>query len=178
MECRVWRNGSELSVVVRLRPPSYLVPEDRYDVKPTYYVFGGLLFVPLTRNYLMTWTDPWWQNAPRDLVVTYEQGLRLPDYVEPVVLQKVLADRVNQGYHEYESLLVRKVQGEPIRSLRHLVRLVEGSDTPFVTFELVDGRQLVVDRALAVERHDAILARFGIPTHRSTDLVDSPTDPV
>jgi S1-C subfamily serine protease len=178
MECRVWRDRSELSVVVRLRPPSYLVPEDRYDVKPTYYVFGGLLFVPLTRNYLMTWTDPWWQNAPRELVVTYEHGVRTPDYIEPVVLQKVLADRVNQGYHEYESLLVKKVQGVPVRSIRHLLALAEQSDDPFVTFELSDGRQMVVDRALAGDRHSAILERFGIPEDRSADLVEHATDPL
>lgn len=178
MDCRVWRNGVEISVVVRLRPPSYLVPEDRYDVKPTYFVFGGFLFVPLTRNYLMTWTEPWWQNAPRELVVTYEAGLRTPDCIEPVVLQKVLADRANQGYHEYESLLVEKVEGQKVRSLRHLVRLVEGSESPYVTFELTDGRQVVVDRALAAERHEIILERFGIPTERSQDLVDDPDDPL
>lgn len=178
MECRVWRNEGELSVVVRLAPPSYLVPEDRYDVKPTYYIFGGLLFVPLTRNYLMTWSEPWWQNAPRELVAIYEHGLRTPDYIEPVVLQKVLADRANQGYHDYESLLVEKVQGQKVRSLRHLVKLVGEDDAPFVTFELTDGRQVVVDRALSEERREAILARFGIPEDRSRDLVDQPDDPL
>ena len=40
---------------IELREPRYLVPEDRFDVKPTYYLHAGMLFVPLTRDYLKTW---------------------------------------------------------------------------------------------------------------------------
>lgn len=174
--CRVWRDASEIDVMIRLRLPSELVPEERYDVRPTYYVVGGLLMVPLTRNYLATWGPDWSQNAPRDLVLLYEEGVRSPDRIEPVVLQKVLADRVNQGYHDYESLLVTEVQGHPVRSLRDLIRRVESTDGPFLRFGLSDGRQMVIDRALAVERHDVVLDRFGLPHDRSADLVDQLED--
>ena len=91
-----------------------------------YYVFGGLLFVPLTRDYLKTWGDQWIQHAPRDLVALYEKGLPTLERGEPVVLQKVLADRVNRGYHDLESVLVREVQGVRVRNLRHVVELIEG----------------------------------------------------
>jgi len=173
--CRVWREQSEVDVMVRLGRPSPLVPEERYDVRPTYYVVGGLLFVPLTRNYLATWSD-WSQNAPRDLVVLYEDGIRTPDRIEPVVLQKVLADRVNQGYHDYESLLVTHVQDRPVRSLRELMHRVESSHDPFLRFGLSDGRQVVLDRELAIEREDIVLERFGITHDRSADLVEQPDD--
>src|SRR5690606_15660598 len=72
----VWRKGAELRRDLILRPPQYFVAEDRYDVKPTFYIFGGLVFVPLTRDYLKTWDDPWCQNAPRDLMALYENGVR------------------------------------------------------------------------------------------------------
>jgi hypothetical protein len=133
-------------------------------------VVGGLLFVPLTRDYLKTWGDNWWQTAPRDLVVLYEGGIRSAEREEPVVLQKVLADRVNQGFHEVESLLIDTVCGTLVRSLSHLVELVEASHEPFLRFVGTDGTQVVVDRKKADKRGSQILRKFSVPHDRSPDL--------
>ncbi|MFW5921649.1 MAG: S1C family serine protease, partial [Polyangiales bacterium] len=165
----VWRGVEEQEHEVRLEPPRYLVAEDRYDVRPSYFVFGGLLLVPLTRNYLRTYDDPWWQQAPQELMALYDHGVPTPERVEPVVLQKVLADRVNDGYHDFESLLVTSAQDIRVRSLEHLVSIVDATRDEFVRFGLADGRQVVVDRRLAEARHDAILARYGVPADRSED---------
>jgi S1-C subfamily serine protease len=167
---RVWRDRGELNCVVPLKPPTYLVAEDLYDVRPSFYVFGGLLFVPLTRDYLKTWGEQWSYHAPRDLVSLYEKGLPSRERVQPVVLQKVLADRVNQGYHDLESVLIDKVQGVRVRSLRHLVAVVETSREDYLHVTACDGRQIVVDCAAARARGPAILARFGVPRDRSADL--------
>ncbi|MEK7705414.1 MAG: trypsin-like peptidase domain-containing protein [Myxococcota bacterium] len=172
LNARVWRDGGVLTCVVPLRAPAYLVAEDRYDVRPSYYVFGGLVFVPLTKDYLKTWGEAWWQRAPRDLVALYEHGAPTPERSEPVVLQKVLADAVNQGYHELESVLITSAQGEPVRSLRHLVERIEDTaDTePFVRLTSQDGRRIVLERAAAGARGPEILRRFGVPHDRSLDL--------
>jgi hypothetical protein len=92
----------------------------------------------------------------------------------PVVVQKVLADEVNVGYHDLESVLVRSVQGVPVRNLRHLVALVEATDEDFVRFEAVDGRRIVLDRRAVTERSARLLARFGVPSDRSDDLRSMP----
>jgi hypothetical protein len=166
----VWRSGQKVTSVIELRRPAYLVAEERYDVKPAYYTIGGLLFVPLTRDYLKTWGDSWWSSAPRELVALYEHGIPTPERQEPVVLQKVLADRVNQGYHDYENLLVVAVDGQPVRSLRHFVELVESSDAPFLRFEAANGTQVVLDRAEAIDRGPLILQKFSVPFDRSPEL--------
>ncbi len=186
MPLRIHRQGKELEVNVTLEPAKYLVTEDVYDVKPTYYIFGGLLFVPLTRDYLKTWDEPWWEKAPRDLMAIYDHGIRTPEMTQPVVLQKVLADRANQGYHDFHSALVRRVQGEPVRDIGELVSMVESTTGEFVRFDLGDQRQIVLDRAVAMKRHRAILKRFGVPEDRSEDLrreiplqdVDLPIEPI
>jgi S1-C subfamily serine protease len=166
----ILRDGEQITCLARLRPPQYLVAEDRYDVKPSYYVFGGLLFVPLTRDYLKTWGDNWWAQAPRDLVALYENGYRTPERTEPVVLQKVLADRANHGFHAFENLLISTVDGCPVRSLAHLIELVEGSIGLYVHFETSLGHHIVLDRAAVRARTDAILAQYGLPADRSPDL--------
>lgn len=170
LEVKIWRKGKELTRKVTLKAPRYLVPEDSYDVKPTYYLFGGLLFVPLTRDYLKTWGSDWWNVAPRSLMALYEGELREAKRREIVVLQKVLADRVNQGYHDVESLVVLTVQGKPIGDLAELVAGVETGSSQYVRFEGADGTEIVIDRKQAQSRASAIMRRFGVPADRSEDL--------
>jgi len=171
MPVTVWRNRSELALELMLEPPRTLVAEDRYDVRPSFYVYGGLLFVPLTRDFLKTWGEAWWQAAPRELVALYESGMVTEDRREVVVLQKVLADRVNQGYHDLDNLVIMAVDGQPVRSLRHLVKLVEERphDT-FVRFQGSDGSEVVLDRHEVTLRQRALLTKFGVPDDRSEDL--------
>ncbi len=168
---KVWRKGAVIDCVMPVKVPSPLVPEDAFDVRPTYYVFGGLLFVPLTKNYLKTYGDPWWQTAPKDLMLLYEEGLARPDYRQAVVLQKVLADRVNQGYHHIESVLVKSVDGIDISDLEELIEIIEDGEGRYVEFCSFAGHRVVLDRVRANARLDAILERFGVPRDRSTDLV-------
>ncbi len=170
IEARIWRRGARHRVEIPLTPPVRLVPESRYDVKPTYYLFGGLLFVPLTRDYLQTWGREWWQIAPRSLMHHYESGVRSPSRQEVVILQKVLADPVNRGYHRAESVEIVKVQGRRVRHLRDLIALVENSHGEFVAFETAGGASLILDRRQALERGPVILQRFGVPRDRSPDL--------
>lgn len=166
----VLRKRERLELSLPVRPPSLLVPEDQYDVRPTYFVFGGLVFAPLSRDYLKSWGHDWWKSAPNELVTVYETQVRTPERVEVVILQKVLADAVNQGYHEYENHVVMRIDGVPVRSMRHLVELVEQSEAPFVTVHLADGQRVVLDRKRASTKTPKILERFGVPHDRSEDL--------
>jgi S1-C subfamily serine protease len=171
VEVEVWRNRRQRRFSIRLRQPQYLVPEDRYDERPTYFLYGGLLFAPLSRDYLKTWGSNWWNNAPRNLVAIYEQCIKTEARQEVVLLQKVLADAVNQGYHNYESLEITKVQDKPVRSLRHLISEVERRTGPFVKFETSDGARIVLARRDAERRNGVVMRRFGVPRDRSLDLV-------
>jgi hypothetical protein len=153
-----------------LAGPSLLVPEDRYDVMPTYFIFGGVLFAPLTRDYLKSWGHEWWKAAPNELMTTYETAIRTAARQEVVILQKVLADEMNQGYHEYENHIVAKVDGNVIATLKHLVQIVEEGTGPYVTVELADGQKIVLDRKKSIERRDEILERFNVRHDRSKDL--------
>ncbi len=175
---KIWRQGRPIDCCVRLLPPQYLVPEDRYDVRPTYFIYGGLLFVPLSRDYLKTWGSDWWNTAPGHLVSIYEHGIRSPQRLEVVVLQKVLADTANQGYHDLESVVISTVQGKPVRSLRDLVAVLENAHGEFVRLRTSDRREIVLDRSAAQERNPAILQRYGVPKDRSDDLLEPSSGPL
>ncbi|MBK6514044.1 MAG: trypsin-like peptidase domain-containing protein [Polyangiaceae bacterium] len=166
----LFRERRRIEVDVVLQRPSLLVPEDQYDIKPTYYVFGGFLFAPLTRDYLKSWGNEWWKAAPNELVSIYENQIRTPERREVVILQKVLADRVNQGYHEHENHVVVAIDGVPVKSIVDLVDLIDNGAGTFVSVHLADGQRLVLERAKARERGVAILDRYNLRFDRSPDL--------
>lgn len=180
MPVLVLRGGDRFTVDVPLHTPKLLVPDDRYDVRPTYFIFGGLLFAPLTRDYLKSWGHEWWKAAPSELMALYHTGYATPERQEVIVLQKVLADAVNQGYHEIENGVVVAIDGVPVRNMRHLVELVESGASsprsgdpergPFLKVRLAGGEHIVLDRKKAAARLPSILATYGVNTDRSRDL--------
>ena len=44
-----------------------LVPMEQYETLPTYYIYGGLVFCPLSKDLLNIWGSQWYQSAPREL---------------------------------------------------------------------------------------------------------------
>jgi S1-C subfamily serine protease len=171
MNVEVLRGGEHLELELTLRPPKYLVPAGGAGAKPSYFLYAGLLFVPLTRGFLETWGEDWMEQAPHALLALFEDSVRRPGCREIVVLQHVLADPVNRGYHEYGHLRIAKVQGKRIRDLKHLVQIVDESKGPYVRFETANRVQILIDRRLARERNDTILQKYGVPAERSSDLV-------
>lgn len=167
---KIRREGRRMTRRITLRPHRPLVPARIGEQRPRYFLYAGLLFVPLTSTWLETWGEGWQASAPAALVALSELGVRTPRSREVVVLQKVLADRVNRGYHEIASIRISKVQGRSVRKLEDLVRIVDGMKEEFVRFETSDRRRIVIDRRHAAERGDAILNRYGVPADRSPDL--------
>jgi S1-C subfamily serine protease len=170
LEVNVFRRGKSRKLKVLLKRPVRLVPEDRYDVRPTYFVYGGLVFVPLTRDYLKGWGENWWHEAPHDLLSLHEHGMPTKERSEVVLISKILADRANQGYHGLENAVVAKVDGKVIAHLQALVASLGAGKSKYVRIELEGGREIVIERAVARERHTAILAKYRVPSDRSDDL--------
>ena len=151
-----------------------VVGSARYDRPPSYYVFAGLVFCPLTLNYLESWGEDWALEAPAHLLAELERPASLPDE-EIVVLVQVLAAAVSEGYHELADEIVSSVDGVRPRNLSHFVELVEKGEGAFLRIGYRnDGREIVMrrDRARAASR--GILARYGIGADRSPQPSTAP----
>lgn len=168
MGLAVWRDGVRVDVEVSLRPLSTLVPRQQYDQDPSYLVFGGLVFQPLTRDFLATW-DKWWQQAPKDLLSAYWYGNRTDDVRERVVIGQVLADELTVGLEGHAHELIESLDGVAVRDLADLVSRLEEA-TGQVVIETTRGHELVLDVAEARRREAAVLARYRIPSVRSVEL--------
>ncbi len=139
-------------------------------MRPSYYVYGGLVFTTLTTNYLKLWGKKWYNDAPAHLL-DLRTGFLEAKGEGVVLLVKVLASEVNTGYHDIFNGHVTEVNGQKVKNLRHLVELVEAdADEPFVAFKGNNHSVVVLDREKAELENPKILETYGISADRSEDL--------
>jgi S1-C subfamily serine protease len=169
----VQRGGERVELSVELKSHQLLVPLDRHDQRPSWFVFGGMVFQALTRDYLQTWDD-WWDKAPVSLLHPYYYGNRTEAHHEAIVLTQVLADELNVGYESFEFTIVATVDGHVPVDLADFVRRVDGAEGR-IEVAMTTGERIVMDAARAREAAPPILQRYRVPADRSTDLTNGVT---
>ncbi|MSP24437.1 MAG: serine protease [Myxococcales bacterium] len=168
IELQVLRKGKLLRKKLELLPFVALVPRSQYDTLPTYFVFAGLVFQPLSLDYLRTWPD-WWEKAPPELIHHSHCGSRTPERQEIIVLSQVLADPISVGYEGLEQTTVVKVNGRAPRDIRDLVELLDTAKG-LLEIEVSDQSIIVLDPDEARQANRRILSRYHIRADRSADL--------
>ncbi|CAN6360081.1 unnamed protein product [Urochloa humidicola] len=169
---KVLRDGKEQELSVILKPLQPLVPVHQFDKLPSYYIFAGFVFIPLTQPYLHEFGEDWYNASPRRLC---ERALReLPKKAgeQLVVLSQVLMDDINVGYERLAELQVKKVNGVEVENLKHLCSLVEGCTEENLRFDLDDERVIILKYQNARLATSRVLERHRIPSAMSSDLVE------
>ncbi|KAJ0082449.1 hypothetical protein Patl1_11913 [Pistacia atlantica] len=169
---KVLRDAKEHEFSITLRPLQPLVPVHQFDKIPSYYIFAGLVFIPLTQPYLHEYGEDWYNTSPRRLC---ERALReLPKKASEqlVILSQVLMDDINAGYERFAELQIKKVNGVEIENLKHLCEQVENCSAESLRFDLDDDRVIVLDYQMAKIATSRILELHRIPSAMSSDLRD------
>jgi len=170
------RDGQLLTAAVEAgeAQESYsLVAGQQYDQVPEYYIFGGVLFVPLNMNLIRRWGNDWARSAPVNLLQARNEWSS-PDRREVVVALQVLASDVNLGYHDWRNWIVDNVNGEQVRDFQHFVRMLVDNKREHVVFSNRNGYQMVINHEEATAAEAEILARYRIPAAYSPGLLDNP----
>ncbi|MBU4602059.1 PDZ domain-containing protein, partial [bacterium] len=174
IQMEILREGKKISLDLNLSrslKKDQLVPMEEYETLPSYYIYGGLIFCPLSKNLLDIWGSQWYQSAPKELIYPLlNSNIPEKEDQQVVVLLKTLAANVNEGYQNVNSWVVDKVNGEKIWNLSELIKKVENSLDPYIIFEDKWGQQIVIDREKAENTHQEILQTYRIPFDRSEDL--------
>jgi hypothetical protein len=142
-----------------------------HDLLPTYYIYGGLVFSPLTENYLKRWGEAWVNDAPDKLMSLFYYGLPTTAEEQVIILSNVLPHNMNKGYQDLSECIISEVNGQKIHNLRSMVRIIEKiTENPFVEFKTKEGIYIVLDRKAVEAAQDEILQRYDVPKDRSPDL--------
>ena len=85
------------------------------------------------------------------------------------MLSQILVNRVNYGYEGLAPVEVTHLNGERVKSLRHLARLLRACADDYLRFTLDDGQGsvFVLDRAEAEAANAEILDHYKIPAASS-----------
>lgn len=169
---KILRSGRllDLTVPVHLRSERELVPSVEEDALASYFIFGGLVFVPVSFHYLEEWGEDWYNSAPRDLVRAAVYDFKQSPDEQIVVVSQVLASAVNVGYERLTNLRILKVDGNSVKNLAHLADLISKSREQFVRIELEHDSEIVMDRMECLEKGVDILKQHRVPADRSPDL--------
>lgn len=166
------RNGEVRSTDLEAREAldSYsLVTGEQFDKIPEYYIYGGILFVPLNMNLIKRWGNDWSRTAPVSLLQARNEWSS-PERRQLVVALQVMASDVNLGYHDWRNWIVDYVNEEPVRDFQHFAELIQQNNSDYVVMENTNGYQLVINHAEAIASEANILARYRIPAAHSADL--------
>jgi S1-C subfamily serine protease len=169
---KIWRNGQEQDVNVVVKSFAEDQAEgNQYDIKPRYFVFGGLVFMPLSRDYLRESSREATEGSGNEL--TYELFFRSreePETVreEPVVLSGVLSDAVNANFKIRGRALVDTINGIRINKMEDVVRAFETSTNAYDVIDFVRSHQFeCMNHAAAVRANADILRTYGVPKDRN-----------
>ncbi len=168
--------GSEIKTVTltlnKKRNDFRLVPKEQYDKLPRYFIYGGIVFSPLTKNLIKSWGSNWQMRAPNHLVAKLSEW-PTEGKKEVVVTLQVLASDVNKGYHDVGREVIKEVNGKPFEDFDEFYGLVMSSRESFLVFKTEDDFLIVIDRKKAQESQAGILKTYRIDSDRSEDLKSS-----
>jgi hypothetical protein len=141
---KIWRDSAEIEVdyvLPEARNAARLVPAAPYNQEPAYVLLGGLVFQPLTRNYLRSWGESWEERAPFRLAY-FRNEEPTPERPSLVVLSQVLPDFFNLGYQEVRNLVLERLNDQPVSSLADLVAALDRAQDGFHVFDFMQGDSL------------------------------------
>jgi len=161
IDVRILRDGQEMTKRIELRPHKPLVPGRRTTERPRYLVFGGLVFQPLSRDYL-----EYFDNAPPNLLSIPGNRNVTERRQEVILMQRVLPHPVNRGYQSWEDEVVDLVNGIVPRDMKHLAQIIDGAQGRWLRVRMEDGHLITLDLQAARRVHEEILDAYGIAQDR------------
>ena len=165
----VWRDGKAIKATWKA---TLYAPWDRVGhaaKEPRYLVYGGLLFLPLTMDYLGASAPSGDRRAAiAHTIMNQTFGTGADTGREIVVLAKVFHDPVNEGFPEGVPSILEKVNGHAIHGLADLAKVLDESTQARNLFEFAAPQSNLgaIDRLKAEAGKPTFLAAHGIPHDR------------
>jgi S1-C subfamily serine protease len=157
----IWRDKQSTTGSVKLDTvPPYLMQSHRYDIRPRYILYGGLLFEPLSLDLIEAF-------QPTDLRLRHFFDFYVIDQIylehpDVIVLTNILPDPINSYLAPYRGGIVDSINGKKIRTLEELSQaFVEPADR-FVIDMIGDGPPLVLDPKQVEAARERIRMRYNV----------------
>ncbi len=164
-----YRDGKEMQAeaTVGLNRPLFEYSR-QYDKPPRYVCFGGLVFIPMTRNFLETWGGNWLADIPHNLRYLARHSMELNtdrQRKEYVVLATIVPDEINSYANAFKNQPIESINGVVIRSVDDVYKVFKESSEDFYIVKFIsNNRILPIDAKKARLRQAEILGKYHIPS--------------
>lgn len=162
---KIRRDNKVIDIQYTLKQKNPLIKNEK-SKEPRYLIFGGLVFAPLTENYIKT------QGLNSLLFeIFYEENEKVKNIKEAVIIQtEKFNHNVNEGYNPY-MYLVYKVNGIVVEDFNHLVKLIDESKDKFTVINFLDMEEnkYVLNTKKARDSFEEIKNIYGLTTDRKVD---------
>jgi S1-C subfamily serine protease len=160
VRARVLRAGSRIDLQIPVTLSVY--PIRAYETLPKYFVYGGLVFAPIDREYL----ESLGSSTPTEINYDYVyRQIEVPETPLPgrVMLLRRLDHPVNSTMAVTGTAIVERVNGREVHTLEDVIAALQANTNTHHVFEFAyGGRISVLDRAAADAANKAILDQYAV----------------
>ena len=152
--------------VFHVAPEDYVIDPYVIGRAPKFYILGGLVFQELTRQFMKEWGGNWTHEAPQRFVYydRYQASL-FPEKRKLVVLTQIMPTKATVGYEHLNYLVVKRLNGQEIKSLADLASATQKPVDGFHRIEFEEDPHVVFLDAEEVSRDLAPLQElYSLPT--------------
>lgn len=177
LKIKILRQQETLTLKIPMTARKQRINHKQYDRIPTYYVFAGFVFQPLSSDYLGA------NHQSQYNLVSYIPEYTLAGYrkqippritnqrAQTIVLSTVLPHAINRGYKNMESSVIYSVNGTAVKDLKHMIRLIESASGPYLNITTDYGNIIALDLEKARKNNGKILQNYQVSIDRSPDLL-------
>lgn len=141
----VIRNNKIVNIDYKLKYSKKLIHHE-FNTKPRYFIFGGLVFTPITRNYLQSIG-----LKQYEINMLFYQQKRTKKLEEPVAwMQTKFLNDINSGYTSKVEI-VNRVNNIKVKSFRHFVSLIQNSKRKYVVISFLNHQRIVLEKEEAIK---------------------------
>ena len=161
------RDGKTIEVSVPIKPNKrHHYMANIYPKFPRFYIYSGLVFTPLSRDYLKVWGSKWYRDAPIAFRYMHWYSQTEPRFrfaKELVVLSLRLPDPINVDASYFREGLVDKINDTPINKLEDVEAAIAATKSKYVAIHLWNQPiPLLLPKEEAKRYHSQILSRYGV----------------
>jgi S1-C subfamily serine protease len=157
----IWRNKAKGTVEVRLKGNwPYLIQANHYDSPPRFVLFGGLVFQPLSKNFMDAY-------QVEDLRLRYYYDFFVTDEIyrthpEVIVLSNILPDPVNAYLSDLRFQVEDEINDRKIRTLEDVANAFAQKSPYYVIHFVGSVRPAVLERSAVEQARDRILGNYDV----------------
>jgi S1-C subfamily serine protease len=153
------RKVQEVEVTLKGAWP-HLIFRNAYDRLPRFVLFGGLLFQPLSRDFIGAHkvSDPGLKYFYDFYVI---DGIYI-ERPEVVILSSILADPINTYMGGFVMSIIDEINGKKILRLEDVAAAFSESADQYVIRTVADGLPIVIDADKVAAARERILERYQV----------------